>query len=63
MNIDERIVRAFLERETLAAEEVIDRVPVFSKKYNDAVDRVEEIEAVTEALDATMEPSRGGARQ
>ena len=54
MGIDERIVRAFLEREVLAAEEVIDRTLVFGKRYNDAVDRVEEIEAVTEALDSVV---------
>jgi len=52
MSIDERIVRGFLEREALAAEDVIDRVPVFGQKYGEAVDRIEEIDATTEALDA-----------
>jgi hypothetical protein len=57
MGIDERIVRAFLDREVMVAEEIIDRVPVFGKKYNDAVDRVEEIEAVTEAIDEVVKGS------
>jgi len=55
MNINERIVRTFLLRETLAAEDVIDRVPIFSQQYNAAVDRIEEIEAVAESLDAALD--------
>jgi hypothetical protein len=49
--LDRRLVRGFIERERDAAEEIIDRVPVFSRKYNLAVDRLEEIRDVLEALE------------
>lgn len=37
-------IRGYLLRRHEAAQEVIDNVRVFSKKYNDAVDDLEEIE-------------------
>ena len=37
-------IRGYLLRRHKAAQEIIDKVKVFSKKYNDAVDDLEEIE-------------------
>jgi hypothetical protein len=42
-------VRGYLLRRYEALEEIIDSVRVFSKKYNAAVDDLEEIEALLEA--------------
>ncbi len=45
----ERLVRGYLSRRMEALQETIDTVPVFSKRYNAAVDELEEIEeAVSE---------------
>jgi hypothetical protein len=49
--LDRHLVRSFIVRECNTAEEVIDRAPVFSRKYNLAVDRLEEIKDVLEALE------------
>ena len=62
MNSNEQVVRSFLRRELLSAEGSIEQVPVFSKRYNDAVDRAEEVEAAMEALDAALISRAGGAR-
>lgn len=48
--IDKRIVRNFIARELAAQEAIIDKVPVFSKSYQDAVDRIEDLEEVHAAL-------------
>lgn len=49
--LDVQLVRRFLQNESDAAEDIIDRVPVFSGRYNRAVDRLEEVKDVLEALD------------
>ena len=40
----ERLTRAYLQRRLDELEEVIDRVGVFTKRYNAAVDELEEVE-------------------
>lgn len=58
-SINEKIVRSFLSREMATQESIIDRVPVFGKRYHDAVDRLEDLEVVGEALDEVLK-GKGG---
>ncbi len=51
---NEKIVRGFLAREMEVQEEIIAVAPVFGKRYNNAVDRLEDLEAVREALDDVL---------
>jgi len=52
-SINEKIVRGFLAQEISAQEAIIDKVPVFGKRYCDAVDKIEDLEDVMEALSET----------
>jgi len=56
-SIDERIVQRFLEREEDRAQAIVDVAPVFGKRYDAAVERLEEIEDVREALGELLQRS------
>ena len=42
--VDKRLMRSYLMRKVQEQQNVIDSVPVFSKRYEAAVDEMEEIE-------------------
>jgi hypothetical protein len=42
--VDRRLVRSYLMRKAQEQQDIIDNVPVFSKRYGAAVDELEEIE-------------------
>lgn len=42
--MDKRLLERYLVRRIEAQHEIIDHVPVFSKRYGDAVDELEEVE-------------------
>lgn len=46
--LSERLMRGYLSRRADTLQEVIDTVPVFGKRYNDACDELEEIEDALE---------------
>lgn len=43
-SMHKRLLRAFLLRKIEEQQKVIDTAPVFGKRYNDAVDELEEVE-------------------
>lgn len=48
--IEDRLILGYIERRAEALQEVIDTSPVFGKRYNKAVDELEEVEELLEIL-------------
>jgi hypothetical protein len=48
--IEDRLLLGYIARRAEALQEVVDTVPVFGKRYNTAVDEMEEVEELLEIL-------------
>ena len=51
------LVRAYLTRKAEEQQAIIDKVPVFSKRYGAAVDELEEIEALLQETKILSHPT------
>ena len=51
--IDKRLLRAYLLRKAHEQQEILESVPVFGKRYGDAVEELEEINELLQSVAAS----------